>query len=56
MAKMLPAPETTNITPSTTTGVACIVPGVFPSSRWIDQAPASWDRLDLLIFVSAEYR
>ena len=33
IAKMFPAPEAMNMTPSTTIGVACIVPGIFPSSR-----------------------
>ena len=54
IAKMFPAPDAMNITPSTTTGVACIVPGVLPSSRCIDHAPPSFDRLDLSIRVRDE--
>ena len=53
---MLPAPEAMNITPSTTIGVACIVAGDLPSSRWTDQAPPSLDRFDFVIRVSDEYR
>jgi len=44
------------ITPSTTTGVACMLPMVLPSSRCTIQAPPTRDTVDRPICRSVEWR